>query len=702
MRPGRNDPCPCGSGRKYKRCCMASDMEAGQEGVLRFPTGGRAGLDPSIRRIAGESVWQAEAVPLLIRIEEERPSRPVALIVTAGKPVIHVETRPRLGGRPEAVAAALERAISDAARAVGAWPATVQIRHEAVAGALRPLLAPRDVAVAAVDALPTLEEAARDFMDHVASGAIWPPVSRAETWGGWDLPWTLVAQVFNAAAEFWRAAPWRFAANLQAPRVILPSGREWTACVLGNAGEEFGVSLYSDAADAFERAAETSSDSPFGNVRGEIVALTFDRTAAMPDAAREARLHHWEVAGPDAFPALTTVNTPGGGVTPEQILDVVHALKALPPFISKHRSQLAREDRTGEPCDPVDWLHPATGVRLRYAGEAVLSAEAFADPPTSDPFADMRPAIRAALAEAIAEVGEDADRDVILEAANRRLDDFRSTWNEAPQADFGGLSPSQVGRLLDPSDWIARDGPVRIRTDVDLTALEGASTFSCARGLLALAAEQGGLETTQAGNLKLVVVDQLLDRLHFEDEWVDRIRKSSSRITERDAWPLHEVRVLAVVAGLLRRRKARFEPTKRGIDLIRDTRAGHLYARLFSTCFQRFNLAYGRPLDWPALQPQIAFTLYRLGIVARDWQSVDRLIEAAVLPFARESAPRLGSLDVASSILEIQVLDRLVGFGVLELRHPRHPVAQRGSEQYRITPLYDRVLEFAVGAQGHP
>ena len=20
-RPGRNDPCPCGSGRKYKRCC---------------------------------------------------------------------------------------------------------------------------------------------------------------------------------------------------------------------------------------------------------------------------------------------------------------------------------------------------------------------------------------------------------------------------------------------------------------------------------------------------------------------------------------------------------------------------------------------------------------------------------------------------------------------------------------------------------
>ncbi|MCK6263290.1 SEC-C domain-containing protein [Vibrio sp. ZSDE26] len=21
MKPGRNEPCPCGSGKKYKRCC---------------------------------------------------------------------------------------------------------------------------------------------------------------------------------------------------------------------------------------------------------------------------------------------------------------------------------------------------------------------------------------------------------------------------------------------------------------------------------------------------------------------------------------------------------------------------------------------------------------------------------------------------------------------------------------------------------
>jgi hypothetical protein len=27
-KPGRNDPCPCGSGKKYKRCCLDKDVDA--------------------------------------------------------------------------------------------------------------------------------------------------------------------------------------------------------------------------------------------------------------------------------------------------------------------------------------------------------------------------------------------------------------------------------------------------------------------------------------------------------------------------------------------------------------------------------------------------------------------------------------------------------------------------------------------------
>ena len=36
-KPGRNDPCPCGSGKKYKRCCLAKDEEA-ERAIAPVPT----------------------------------------------------------------------------------------------------------------------------------------------------------------------------------------------------------------------------------------------------------------------------------------------------------------------------------------------------------------------------------------------------------------------------------------------------------------------------------------------------------------------------------------------------------------------------------------------------------------------------------------------------------------------------------------
>ncbi|MHB8077881.1 MAG: SEC-C metal-binding domain-containing protein [Candidatus Krumholzibacteriia bacterium] len=38
MSPDRNDPCPCGSGRKYKKCCLAKEASAGvvEAGVMRM------------------------------------------------------------------------------------------------------------------------------------------------------------------------------------------------------------------------------------------------------------------------------------------------------------------------------------------------------------------------------------------------------------------------------------------------------------------------------------------------------------------------------------------------------------------------------------------------------------------------------------------------------------------------------------------
>jgi hypothetical protein len=37
MKAGRNDPCPCGSGKKYKHCCYAKDSVKHEEPVIEAP-----------------------------------------------------------------------------------------------------------------------------------------------------------------------------------------------------------------------------------------------------------------------------------------------------------------------------------------------------------------------------------------------------------------------------------------------------------------------------------------------------------------------------------------------------------------------------------------------------------------------------------------------------------------------------------------
>lgn len=34
MKVGRNDPCPCGSGKKYKHCCYAKDSVKHEEPII--------------------------------------------------------------------------------------------------------------------------------------------------------------------------------------------------------------------------------------------------------------------------------------------------------------------------------------------------------------------------------------------------------------------------------------------------------------------------------------------------------------------------------------------------------------------------------------------------------------------------------------------------------------------------------------------
>jgi tetratricopeptide (TPR) repeat protein len=89
-KPGRNDPCPCGSGNKYKRCCLAKDQAAQREGLAEAQTrreqraAERHRHERELRAAVAARLQQAEEED---RYEDEldAASNPVVDLVKAGK-----------------------------------------------------------------------------------------------------------------------------------------------------------------------------------------------------------------------------------------------------------------------------------------------------------------------------------------------------------------------------------------------------------------------------------------------------------------------------------------------------------------------------------------------------------------------------------------------------------------------------------------
>ena len=73
-RPGRNDPCPCGSGKKFKRCCMpASVFAEGVENETTVP----ALLQAAQAHLAADRLGEASAIYQQILLRQ--PEHPAAL-----------------------------------------------------------------------------------------------------------------------------------------------------------------------------------------------------------------------------------------------------------------------------------------------------------------------------------------------------------------------------------------------------------------------------------------------------------------------------------------------------------------------------------------------------------------------------------------------------------------------------------------------
>ncbi|NJD17723.1 MAG: SEC-C domain-containing protein, partial [Gemmatimonadetes bacterium] len=235
--PSRTAPCPCGSGRKYKNCCMDKARAAAREHALRR-------TPPAA---AAEHPWQAGIFPLATRVDDQPGRRVSVLLITADGIVLEHDMLTDPLGRLDEVVDALEAALEKTEQALDVVPRRLEVRHREVAQALGARLARRGTEVVAARRLPGLDDAARSLAQHVLGVEVFPNIASAPTWKGWGLSPTQCRALFSAAARFRRAEPWE---RLDDDPISVwgPLGL-WTAAVMGGGGEAGGLSGYTDPRD---------------------------------------------------------------------------------------------------------------------------------------------------------------------------------------------------------------------------------------------------------------------------------------------------------------------------------------------------------------------------------------------------------------------------------------------------------------------
>lgn len=323
--------------------------------------------------------WEADLVPVAARFSDDEAARPALLLVADDSIPVHLEVVAHPPADAEGVASVLERAVAAVAERDGAWPTELLVRDADVARLMVDGEAARGALIRPVDELPAIELIVAAMARDIPDMGVGPRVASPETWAGWGLPDADVAELFAAGAAFHRAAPWRTVANEQLVDATLESGRVWTACVLGNAGQEFGLALYERRGD-FGAFLEAAADpgAPFAAAEGIILSLTYERRANLsPRMRREIDWKGWKLASRDACPVLFTVNTLGGGLTREQCADLTALLRAVPRFVAAQRDVL---EGAREATLPVEWMDEATGARLRYDGHEGVVGESIWGP----------------------------------------------------------------------------------------------------------------------------------------------------------------------------------------------------------------------------------------------------------------------------------------------------------------------------------
>jgi hypothetical protein len=388
MKTSRNDPCPCGSGKKYKACCMARDQAREHaRSVLGEEAFDQAeAMWTSLAR--EQKVWTADIAPAPGYLREAPDGTSLAMVM-AGEWVAHTEV---LAHRPAGVAERardLAAAVNAAARALGVLPERVQVPHREVVAELGRLLEGRGIAVALGDS-EHLSGAIDTALAHADRTPAQGRLNVALTWRETEATPRELRDFHEAAAAFFTAAPWDSTEDpllLDLPRehqedlaeLGLSDRTGWAASVMGAMGESFGLALYSHPGDLADIL--TADDPLQAAMEGIGFSLTvdFDRKSELTRTMqREIAASGWPIAGPRAYPRLFGLGLPERWIRPQDVRLATLALRAIAVF-ARGGDPLVETGVGVTPFDPaeedesrLDWFNsPDQAAPIRAEGPGV-------------------------------------------------------------------------------------------------------------------------------------------------------------------------------------------------------------------------------------------------------------------------------------------------------------------------------------------
>jgi hypothetical protein len=280
------------------------------------------------------------------------------------------------------------------------------------------------------------------------------------------------------------------------------------------------------------------------------------------------------------------------------------------------------------------------------------------------------------------------------EDAQAFLDKFMRQRNSAPRDEFHGLSPEQMFRLLHfPFDSLKL---VTFPTCLDTQPSAPILTLF---QLLSEAIGDQGLKQTATGNLPQRFLREAGLAYWGEEGYREHTRFGNIR-TEPDFYDMHVTRIVAELAGLVRKYKGKFILSRECRKLMREHGLVSIYPRLLRTYAEEFNWGYRDVYpDIDFIQRSFLFTLYLLNLYGDEWRP-DSFYEDAFLrafPIVMGEVPPLSFSTPEETVRHCYSWRCFKGFaeflGLAEIERESDDLFERRF-RLRKLPLLDEAVTF--------